>query len=450
MDLVGKKVCVLGLARSGAAAANLLHTCGASVCVSDIKPVEKLAEYIALLESPEIQVSANADQIKDVSDSDLVVLSPGIPDTVPPVKAAREKGIPVISEIELAYQNSPAPMVAITGSNGKTTTTTWTYEMFKSAWKKGPVAVAGNIGYPLSAAIRNMTSQGVVIAEISSFQLETITSFRPKIAAILNISRNHLDWYPGMDEYARAKFRIFDYQTAEDIALLNLDNYELMNRLPDIASRKMFFSTTQSVDYGVMLAGNRIIYRDGSHEVNVCDKCDLGLPGCHNLENAMAGIAIACTMGIPAIDIVPTLKTFRGVEHRLEFVKELKGVKYYNDSKATTVASVMTALSALPAPIVLIMGGKDKGSDYQPLIPLIKEKVKTLILMGQAKDIIYDALGKSVFTVKCATMEESVAVASQNAIDGDAVVLSPACSSYDMYSDYEERGRVFKEIIEGL
>jgi UDP-N-acetylmuramoylalanine--D-glutamate ligase len=447
MEFKGLNITVLGLARSGVAAANYLHDAGAIVTVSDVKSSDKLQPYIDQLSSPEIKLSLEADQVNDVKKADLVVLSPGIPANIPACMKCIELGIPLISEVELAYRICRAPIIAITGSNGKTTTTTWTGEILKKVWK-GSVQVAGNIGFPLTEAARNLDEKGILVAELSSFQLETITSFKPRVAAILNISQNHLDRYPGMDEYSNAKMRIFDYQTESDFAVLNLDNEELMHRLPDkIAARKVFFSKTKEILTGAFVQKDYIILRKDGRDYPVCRVDELSLPGLHNLENALAAVAMTGCFDINPLAMADPLHSFSGVEHRIEYIRELNGVKYYNDSKATTVVSVQTAVSALSSPIVLIMGGKDKGSDYKPLRPLLTEKVKHLILIGQARSIIQRDLEGSCPMTLCDTFEAAVSLSQKLSCPGDSVLLSPACSSYDMFRDYEERGRVFKKLV---
>ena len=444
-----KKVTILGAARSGVAAANFLYKQGATVILSDSKPKEKLTDYTCKLVSDEIILSAAANQMEDVKDAELIILSPGIPAEISPVQWAIQSGIPVISEVELAFRFSPAPILAITGSNGKTTTTTWLGELLQAIWP-APVAVGGNIGYPLCDAIQQVDSNGLVIAEISSFQLETISSFRPKVAAILNVSENHLDRYPGMTEYAEAKFRIFEFQTMDDYAVINIGSAELMKRLPKLHSRHVYFSTQSLPGEGVMVIDNEIVFSLNNKLTRICKVNELPLPGKHNLENALAVIAIAGCAGADLSKAKAPLLAFKGVEHRVEYVRELDGVRYYNDSKATTVDSVMTAVNGLPAPIILIMGGKDKGLDYSPLRGLLKEKVKQLILIGQARPLIRQALEGSCPIIECDTLEEAVQQSRKLSASGDSVLLSPACASYDMFKDYEERGRVFKQLVEGL
>lgn len=448
-NVKNKKVTVLGLARSGIAAANLLFEDGAIVRISDIEPMEKLKQYIKELISQDIEISVSANQIKDIENAELIIVSPGIPSDIPAIQIARKRNIPVISEIELAYQYSSAAIIAITGSNGKTTTTSLVGEIMKSNCS-GPVVVAGNIGYPLTKAVKNMSENGLIIAEISSFQLENIISFKPKIAAILNITPNHLDRYQNMNSYANAKSRIFEFQDNTDYAVINLDDNETIKRISNIKSKKIYFSRKSEIELGAMIKKDWIITRWGNREIPVCKINELKIPGVHNLENALAAVAITLSCGIEAEKIKQPLIEFRGVEHRLELVREIAGVKYYNDSKATSVNSVISALSTLPAEIILIAGGKDKGMDYNLLKELISKKVKNLILIGESRMKIKSALNGSCPISESDSMADAVRLAVEFSRAGDSVLLSPGCASYDMFRDFEERGKVFKKIVSDL
>jgi UDP-N-acetylmuramoylalanine--D-glutamate ligase len=448
-NVKNKKITVLGLARSGVAAANVLYELGAKVLVSDVKTKENLKGFMDQLKSHDIQVSAPGDQVHDIENSDLVILSPGIPLNIPAILEAKKNNITVFGEVELAYRLCKAPIIAITGSNGKTTTTSWVGEILKSAWN-GPVSVAGNIGFPLCTAVTNIPNEGIVVAELSSFQLETIDTFRPKIAAILNITPNHMDRYPSMDEYANAKLRIFENQTSNDIAVLNKDDGESMNRIGNLNSQTVHFSRKTNVLSGTTVINNAIILRQNDKEYEICKVDDLKIPGRHNLENALAAIAIVAGCGVDPLKIKKPLTTFLGVEHRLEFVRELDGVKYFNDSKATTVTAVQTALESMFSPIILIAGGKDKGSDYRPLKELMINKVKQLILIGQAKEKIKNELNGSCPITEAGTLQEAVQIARKSSQTKDTVLLSPACASYDMFTDFEDRGRVFKKAVHDL
>ena len=449
LEVKNKKITVLGLARSGVAAANLLFKYGAKVTVSDTQPREKLEQFIAQLSSDKISVSTSANQVKDIESADLVVISPGVPSDIPAILEAQNRNIPVISEVELAYQFSQAPWIAITGSNGKTTTTTLIGELLKANWP-APVVVAGNIGVALCTAVQDVPKEGLIVAEISSFQLETITTFKPFVSLLLNLTPNHLDRYPDFESYAIAKVRIFEYQDETDFAVLNAADEESQKYTEHITAKKIFFSKQKELDEGIFVKDGTIWVRIGQMNEAVFPTNELSIPGEHNLENALAAVLVAVCCGIEPTQLAPVLRTFKGVEHRLEFIRELNGVKYYNDSKATTVVAVMTALKSLLKPIILIAGGKDKGSDYIPLRELLVEKVKQLILIGEARDKMLTALMGSCPIVEAESMQHAVETAFQSAENGDNVVLSPACSSYDMFTDFEERGRVFKQLVNSL
>lgn len=444
-----KKVTVLGLARSGVAAANLLFRHGAKVKISDIKPQEKLEKFISQLASSEIKVSTAANQVADIESADLVIISPGVPSDIPTIQEAKKRNIPVISELELAYQFSQANWIAITGSNGKTTTTTLTGELLKSHWS-APVEVAGNIGFPLCNIVEKVPKEGLIVSEISSFQLEMITTFKPFVSVLLNLTPNHLDRYSDFESYVKAKVRLFEFQDETDFAVLNTDDPESQKYTEHITAKKIYFSRQQELGEGIFVEKGNIIVRLGQKAQTVIATNELSIPGEHNIENALAATSIAICCGIEAYQLASVLRSFKGVEHRLEFIRELNGVKYYNDSKATTVVAVTTALKSLPKPIILIAGGKDKGSDYVPLRELLAEKVKQLILVGEARDKMFTALMGSCPIVEVESMQNAVETAYHSGQNGDNVVLSPACSSYDMFTDFEERGRVFKRIVNEL
>lgn len=449
LEVENKKITILGLARSGVAAANLLNKYGAKVKISDIKPREKLEKFIAQLASSNIEVSITTDQIKDIESAELVVISPGVPSDIPAILEAKKQNIPVISEIELAYKFSSAHWIAITGSNGKTTTTTLTGKLLKSNWT-ARVEVAGNIGFALCNVVEEVPQEGIIVSEISSFQLETITSFKPFVSLLLNLTPNHLDRYPNFESYAEAKARIFEFQDETDFAVLNTDDQESQKYFDRIKAKKIFFSKQKELDEGIFVKEGNILVRFGHNDTVVMPVSELSIPGEHNLENTLAAISIAVCCGIDPSQLAVVLRSFKGVEHRLEFIRELNGVKYFNDSKATTVVAVTTALKSLPKPIILIAGGKDKGSDYIPLRELLSEKVKQLILVGEARDKMFSSLMGSCPIIEAESMQAAVETAYQSAQNGDNVVLSPACSSYDMFTDFEERGRVFKQLVNQL
>jgi UDP-N-acetylmuramoylalanine--D-glutamate ligase len=441
-DFKGKKVTVVGLARSGVAAARALHALGAIVTVTDKKPVEQLAAQIASLGNG-ITVAAGGHPDRIFLETDLIVLSPGVPH-IAPVVQARRHGVKVISELELAWLLSDAPYIGITGTNGKSTVTTLVGQMLAKAKKN--VLVAGNIGNALTEDISLLTRKDWIVAELSSFQLEDIETFRPRIATILNVTQDHLDRYHTIEEYGEAKTRIFMNQQKEDYLVLNFDDpivksYTRRTRATVIPfSRHLRFNPGACVHDGdIMFNGRRII---------AVDKLKIG--GVHNLENALAATALSLLAGADLWSVVSVLRKFPGLEHRLEFVRVKNGVSYINDSKGTNVGAVLKSVEGFTRPVILIAGGLDKGSDFSPLYDLFKHKVKLLILIGKAADKMAKALGTSTKTVFAQTLQDAVRVASVRANKGDVVLLSPACASFDMFKDFEDRGRQFKEAVMGL
>jgi UDP-N-acetylmuramoylalanine--D-glutamate ligase len=438
----GKKVTVVGLARSGVAAARALHSLGAIVTVTDKKPIEQLTEQITSLGNG-ISITAGGHPDRIFIETDLIVLSPGVPN-IAPVVQARKHGIKVISELELAWLLSDAPYIGITGTNGKSTVTTLVGQMLAKAKKN--VLVAGNIGNALTEDVSQLTGKDWIVAELSSFQLEDIETFRPRIATILNVTQDHLDRYHTLEEYGEAKARIFMNQQKEDYLVLNFDDpivksYTRRTRATVIPfSRRLRFNPGACVHDGyLMFNGRRII---------AVDKLKIG--GVHNLENALAATAMSLLAGADLWSVISVLREFPGLEHRLEFVRMKNGVSYINDSKGTNVGAVLKSVEGFARPVVLIAGGLDKGSDFNPLYDLFKHKVKLLILIGKAAAKMAKALGTSTETVFAQTLQEAVRVASVRAGQGDVVLLSPGCASFDMFKDFEDRGRQFKEVVKGL
>lgn len=459
-----KNVTILGLSKSGVAAANLLYNLGAKVCVSEIKPEKAVKEYIEQLISPLISIHCDSkDQIADLENAELVVVSPGVPSTNPTIVFARENGIPVIGEIELAYKvltdiNPQTVIIAITGSNGKSTTVTLVGGLLKYLVNL-PVIVAGNIGYPFSQAIIELCKKpanAIIVLEISSFQLESIIEFRPHIACLLNLSPNHLDRHSSFEEYVSTKAKLFKNQTSFDYAVLNYDDQEVRKLLSKIKAKKKFFSVNKKLTNGVIINDQKIVFVDSTRmlKVDICSLNRIRLLGSHNLENLLAALSITAILVNP--EQLQTLEnfisSFEGLEHRLEFVAKIEGVSYYNDSKATTPAAVIAALKAIPSKIILIAGGKDKNSDYSILRDIIIEKVKTVILIGEAKEKIKShlALENYVPFIDAKNLEEAVFLAYKIANKGDTILFSPGCASFDMFTDFEERGRIFKNIVANL
>ncbi|WP_308638913.1 UDP-N-acetylmuramoyl-L-alanine--D-glutamate ligase [Paenibacillus silvisoli] len=470
-----QQVIVLGLARSGVSVAKLFHKLGAKVTVNDMKErhLSPEADELDALGVSVICGSHPADLIS--AETALVVKNPGIPYTSPPVKQALERGIEVVTEVEVAYLLSPAPIIGITGSNGKTTTTTWIGELLEAAGLN-PI-VAGNIGTPLCEAAQTAASDNWIVAELSSFQLKGTTAFRPRIGMLLNVVETHLDYHGGMEDYVASKAKLFANQMPEDTAILNADDPVCRELLQSesIKAKKLPFSTTQELTYGLCVTppfpadisepiGNverRIVWRDEQgQQHDLLPVQELGLPGRHNTANALAAIAAAITAGAPIESLLEPLRNFRGVEHRLEFVCTSNGINYYNNSKATNGTATIIALRSFPSRrIVLIAGGLDRGSDYMELLPHFRDQVKAVVSLGETRGKIAEVARlagltsiKVVEPVEDAesTLQLAVREAAALAEPGDTVLLSPACASWDMFKSYEDRGRIFKQSAHNL
>ena len=445
IDLRNKKTLVVGLGKSGIAASRLLIRNGAIVTATDSNPAEKLSDEVKDLAALGVKIEAGGHRTESFISSDLIVLSPGVSKEIEPVSMAKKRGIRIISEIELACRFIDVPVIAITGSNGKSTTTTLIGEILKA--KGFTVFVGGNIGTPLSDYVLSGNTADWIVAEISSFQLETIEEFRPKISILLNVSPDHLDRYHSVSEYAETKFRIFENQGKEDTAIINGDE----PWCPEVAGRikchSVLFSRNKKTTNGIYTEDGWIISDIEGARFRVCKISSLGIKGVHNLENAMASAAAGILAGCNQAAIESALKMFTGLEHRLEFVREINGVRYMNDSKGTNVGAVIKSIESFDEPLLLIAGGRDKGSDFTPLRPLIKERVKRLILIGEAKEKIAEAVGNMTETSLASSLKEAVSIAHREAVKGDVVLLSPACASFDMFKNFEDRGIKFKEIV---
>ncbi len=448
MDVKGKRILVVGLGKSGVASALFLQSRGARVTVSDAKSEDQLGgvEILALLDRG-ITVETGKHGERTFRDQELIVVSPGVPGDVAPLEQARRLGIPVIGEIELTARFLKGNVVAITGSNGKTTTTTLTGEIIASGGRK--TLVGGNIGTPAITFVEQSSPDTWVVLEISSFQLESIESFHPHISALLNVTPDHLDRHGSMESYIAAKGRIFENQTADDYAVLNADDEISLRLAEELRPQVLWFSRRRAVERGAYVRGGAIVYRDGQ-EVEILPLSEIALKGAHNVENVLAAVAIGMAAGVEPAAIRRAVKDFRAVEHRLEYVATLRGVQYYNDSKATNVDATMKALQSFPANIHLILGGKDKGSDYSELNHLIAERVKCVYTIGAAAAKIESQIGNSAPVISAQTLELAVAKASDLATEGDIVLLAPACASFDQFPSYEHRGRVFKDLVQAL
>ena len=443
-DLDGKRVLVVGLARTGLVSALFSAAYGAKVTATDERPIPEVAEAAEKLRVAGVKLELGGFVPPTFLEQDLIVVSPGVPAKIEPLENARAKGIPVWSEIELAWRFLRGKLVAITGSNGKTTTTSLVAHILKTS--NVPTLIGGNIGTPLLALVETSVDTSVTVAEISSFQLETIDSFRPEIGVLLNLTPDHLDRHITFEEYAGAKMRMFENQLEKDIALLNADDPEVTKRMP--AKPKIFwFSRQKRVATGAFLRDDQIIFRHEGSEVELARLADIQLRGQHNVENVLASCAAAYLAGAVPAAIAAGVKSFRGVEHRLEFVAELSGVQYYNDSKATNVDAAVKAVEAFPGPLVVILGGRDKGSPYAPLREPLHERARLALLIGESAEKIAADLGDALAFENAGTLQQALHIAARHVQPGDTVLLAPACSSFDQFENYEQRGRVFKELV---
>jgi len=444
VELRGTKILVIGLGRTGRECARFLAQRGAAVLVSDARSEAELGAEVASLADLSLQFRFGSEQIKWLDGIDYVVPSPGVPQENPFLREAGARRIPVLSEIELASRFFAAPILAITGTNGKSTTTTLVGEMMKAAGKK--VFVGGNLGVPFISAAHGDYDWAVL--EISSFQLEWIEQFRPKIGVMLNLSEDHLDRYPAFADYAAAKERLFAFQTGDDTAILNHDDPLVWAMRPRVRSRVVSFGFGAAAE-GVFATKDEIVWRDGGAEEQFSLR-DVKIQGVHNVENMMAAVAAAKCAGLRREPIQRTLNDFPGLEHRLEFVRERGGARYYNDSKGTNVGAVVKSLASFSGPVILLVGGVDKGGDYAPLDRPVREKVRRLVLFGAAKEVIARSLGRCAETVIVDDLRAAVRDAAAHAQAGDVVLLSPACSSFDQFRNYAERGKLFKSLVREL
>jgi len=444
MELKGKTFLVIGLARTGRECARFLAQRGAAVWVSDRRGAADLEPEIESLAGFAVDYRLGGEEPSWLDGVDFVIPSPGVPPGNLLLKQASARGIPVLSEVELAYRFFGAPLAAITGTNGKSTTTTLIGEMIKASGRK--VFLGGNLGAPFVGALAQDWDWGVV--EISSFQLEWISEFRPRIAVLLNITEDHLDRYPSFADYGAAKERIFEAQSSDDVAIINRDDPLVWQMRERIKARVISFGFAES-PAGLFPAGGEIVWRDGVKEERFSLRC-AKLQGVHNLANMMAAVGAAKCAGVDKAGIQQTLDTFPGLEHRLEFIREKDGVRYYNDSKGTNVGAVVKSLASFTEPVILLAGGVDKGGDYAPLEHGIRERVCRLVLFGAAKEIIARALGGFTETVIVDDLEAALRDAAAHARAGDVVLLSPACSSFDQFRNYAERGKVFKNLVQKL
>ena len=451
LDVSDKKILVLGAARSGIACAKFLAAGGAIVALNDAKPIEKWsAEALALKEEGVGCLAGEApgwllDQL------DLVVISPGVPTKAIPVRYAERAGAEVIGEVELASRYLKGRIVAITGSNGKTTTTSLVGEILKDAGM--PTQVGGNIGTPLISLVESSREDGWTVVEMSSFQLETISKFHPSVAVVLNVTPNHMDRYESLTDYAAAKHRIFMNQEPGDVAILNADDEIVSTWASGLRAHVARFSVKQQLEEGLFLRGRELVSRNATRERVLLTTQEMKLRGLHNVENVLAALAAGLACGAAPESMRQTIRNFAPVEHRLEFVSEINDVEFYNDSKATSVDATVKALEAFadePGKVVLILGGRGKKAPYAPLAELVKQSVRKLVLIGEDADTIAQELGALAPSVHAADMSEAVSVSFEAAQPGDTVLLAPACASFDMFESFEHRGKIFKDEVSSL
>jgi UDP-N-acetylmuramoylalanine--D-glutamate ligase len=447
VDLNRKRVLVVGVARTGLATALFCAKRGAKVTATDDLSGGALGPEAEQLSAAGCVVEFATHRAQTFTSQDLIVPSPGVPGDHAGLVAARAAGIPLWSEIELASRFLRGRMVGITGSNGKTTTTSLLGHILGASGT--PVIVAGNIGTPLIASVDDSREDTVAVVEMSSFQLELIASMRPNIAVMLNLTPDHLDRHSSPEAYYRAKARIFENQAADDAAVLNADDPEV-RRIAPARSQVYWFSSTKPVARGAYVRDNQIVFVRDTKETELLSLNDIALRGRHNVDNVLAAAAAAYLIGVAPASIAAAVRTFGGVEHRLEFVAEIAGVRFFNDSKATNVDATLKAIDAFPGGLYVILGGKDKGSDYRPLRAPLRERGKAALLIGAAAEKIATQLGGYVPLLRAETLDAAVTQAFELAASGDTILLAPACASFDQFENYEHRGRVFKQLVSNL
>jgi UDP-N-acetylmuramoylalanine--D-glutamate ligase len=447
LHLEGKRVLVVGLARTGIATALFCAGRGARVTVTEGRTEADVREAAAKLRAAGCNLEFGGHREETFLAQDLVIPSPGVAADSPYLLAARDANIPVWSEIELAWRFLRGKLIAVTGSNGKTTTTSLIAHILESAGV--PTIVAGNIGTPFISRVMETSSQSVTVLEVSSFQLELIDKFRPGISLFLNLTPDHLDRHASFEAYARAKARIFENQTPEDAAILNADDAPTTQYAPT-RPQVFWFSRTRRVANGIFLRDDQLVFRREGDETVLLRRGDIGLRGEHNVENVMAAASAAFLAGVAPGKIAAGVRSFAGVKHRIEFVAEIGGVSFYNDSKATNVDATLKALDAFPSGLHVILGGKDKGSDYTPLRDPLKARAREALLIGAAAEKIASQIEGAVPLVQSGTLAEAIVQAFHNSKPGEVVLLAPACASFDQFQNYEHRGRAFKQRVHQL
>ncbi len=448
MEIKGKKISIVGAAKSGVGAAKLAKTLGGIPFVSDFSPEEKIKDSLNQLEKENINFEFGGHSDR-VFESALMIVSPGVPNDSQILKNARNKGIKIISEVEFAYHYCKGKIIAITGTNGKTTTTSLCGHVFNTCGYK--THVAGNIGLAFSEIVLDVKESEFVSLEVSSFQLDLIENFKPIAAVILNITPDHLNRYDNsIDKYAESKQKIYKNQDKNDYLIVNRDSKPVIKYLAEHNSKSIYFSLNEEQNDGCSYSDNDVIFRLNGKENFRCSRNEIKIRGEHNLSNAMSVICAAKVFNLDNESIIKGLQTFESVEHRLELVRQIDGVKFINDSKATNVDSVWYALKSFDEPILLILGGQDKGNDYEQIKELVLQKVKKIYAIGSSAENVFNFFHHDVKVEIEKSLEEAVKNSSREAIKGDVVLLSPACASFDMFNNYEHRGKVFKETVNNL
>ena len=454
MDLTtnynGKTALVVGAGRSGLSAARFLLGGGAHVILSDSRDRTALDASISGLDESAgvtgaLELELGGHRPESFERCDFAVVSPGVPLTLPEFEMCRKAGIPIMAEIELAFRHLRGRIIGITGSNGKTTTTSLVSELLTGAGMRG--YAAGNIGIPLTDLVADSTPEDIYAVELSSFQLEGIRDFRPWIGSVLNLTPDHMNRYDSYENYAAAKRRIFMNQGTDDFAVLNADDAATASIAAELRATPVMFSRLKEIPYGAFVRNERAVFREPRGEKDLFPLESIRLRGSHNLENVLAACTMAILAGVPPETLDKSVQKFEGVEHRIEFVSEIDGVQYFNDSKATNVDAAIKSIESFPGNILLIAGGQDKGGNFLLLRKPVQQRVKRLVLIGEASGAIRDSLGDVVETSNAETMQEAVLFCKQHAKSGDIVLLAPACASFDMFRDYEHRGRIFKDAV---
>ncbi len=449
IDLVqGKRVAILGMARSGTAAAGLIKHYGGTPFVSEMKPREQVAQHLRRLDELGINYETGGHTEQALDNIDFIVLSPGIPPSAPILREIERRHLPVFSEIEIASWLCAAQIVAISGTNGKSTTTALTAHLLTTAGKKA--VATGNIGSPFSQDVLGLTADDFAVVEVSSFQLERIETFRPRVATLLNITPDHLDRYREMQAYIEAKCRLADAMQPEDVLVLNADDEILRGAKLWGRPTIQHFSIKQTLSDGVFVKDDELVFSLGGRSGTICLTRDIGIPGPHNVANSAAAATMMLALGLAPEEIARGLRSFKGIPHRIEFVAEINGVRYINDSKATNVDSVAVALQSFTRPLFVIMGGRDKAGDFAALVPLMRGRVKEVLLIGEATPIIEKQLQGMVPLRRAVDIYSALDLAHGLAEPGDVVLLSPGCASFDQFRDFEDRGDKFKQAVHDL